>query len=479
MLDDPGLGWHLRNIDAMIQHRGWLHDDPFSIPTRDRPAEWITNQWLGELPLWLGERWAGPEGIAAVATILLAFTFRCLYRMLLADGLAWSGAAVWTAAAAMGTSCSWAARPNLFTLLFALITARICERYHGGALSRRATLWLLPLFAAWANIHGGFIAGFTFLGVTLAVNAAIGLLGGDSAARGRALHLTLLSTGCFLSTLVNPYGLYLYHWVFRLLGDPFFMALHQEWQSPDFRGNGAMRFEVFMVLFPLLLGLTRRRPNLDELAMAVLWLHLALTGFRYVAVWVLVVTPLLARSSAAVPWIEAQVERIRRDSPDSFLLRGGAGPVSWVYSAAIALALLGWARAAEGTFARHKPEMIPAQALDRLLALHAEWQQTHGRPPVIFHNYNWGGYLTWHGWPAVRNWIDDRNEVQGHGHVEEYFAIAGAEPGWQQKLAGIDIVAMHPGAPVTARLIDQPADWRVVYQDDYAVLFERAGPAAR
>jgi hypothetical protein len=399
--------------------------------------------------------------------------------MLLADGLPWPAAAVWTAAAAMGTSCSWAARPNLFTLLFALITARVCERFHAGALSRRRTLWLLPLFAAWANVHGGFVAGFTLLGAAWAAEVALAVFNGDSAARGRAWHLTLLGTGCFLATLVNPYGPYLYRWVFRLLGDPFFMGLHQEWQSPDFHGRGAMRFESLMLLFPLLLGLTRRRANLVELFMAVLWLHLALAGFRYVAVWVLVVTPLLARSAAAVPWVQTQVERLRHDAPDSFLLRGGAGPASWVWSAAAALALLGWARTAEGTFACHKPEMVPARALDRLLDLHADWQRVHGRAPVVFHNYNWGGYLTWHGWPAVRNWIDDRNEVQGQGHVEDYFAIAGTDPGWREKLAGIDIVAMHPGAPLTSRLAEEPATWRKVYGDDYAVLFERITPGGR
>jgi hypothetical protein len=479
MLDDPGLGWHMRNIDAMIGQGGWLREDPFSLPAGGRPAEWLTNQWLGELPLWLGERWAGAEGIAVVATILLAFTFRCLYQMLLADGLPWPGAAVWTAAAAMGTSCSWAARPNLFTLLFVLVTARVCERYHAGALPRRRTLWLLPLFGVWANVHGGFVAGFTLLGVTLAVEVTLAVVAGDRAARGRAVHLALLIAGCFLGTLINPYGLHLYRWVFKLLGDPFFMALHQEWQSPDFRAKGAMRFEVLMLLFPLLLGLTRRRANLVELAMAVLWLHLALTGFRYVALWVLVATPLLARSSAAVPWVETQMERLRRDAPDSFLLRGGAWSASWVWSAAVALALLGSALAAQGTFAHHKPEIIPAQALDRLLELHADWQRRHGRAPVVFHNYNWGGYLTWHGWPAVRNWIDDRNEVQGQGHVEDYFAIAGAGPGWREKLARIDIVAMHPGAPLTSRLAEEGGTWLNVYADDYALLFERVAPGGR
>ncbi len=481
MLDDPGLGWHLRNIDAMRRQGGWITEDPFSYSSDGRPRTWLTNQWLGELPLWLGERWAGREGTAAVATLLLAFTLRCLYRMLLRDGLAWPVAVVWTALAALGTSCSWTARPNLFTLLFVLVTARVLEQFHTGKLSRGRTLWLWPLFAAWANIHGGFTAGLLMLAATLAIEVALAIfaLNGETrhSARQRAGHLTFLSVGAFLATLVNPYGPRLYHWVFHLLGDPFFMDLHQEWKSPDFHGKGAIRFELLMVLFPLLLGVSRRRPNLVELGLSILWLHLALTGFRYVPLWVLVTTPLLARSSVEVPWLRAQAERLRQASPDSVLFRTGGSAPGWALSAVVAFALLAWARVHEGTFAVHKPEIIPARALDQLLVLHDDWEHRHGRPPVVFHSYNWGGYLTWHGWPAFRNWIDDRNEVQGKDHIRDYFAIVDAAPGWQDRLTGVDLVAIQPDAPVACRLAE--TGWREVYRDSFAVLFERCQPNAR
>ena len=36
LLDDPGLGWHLRNIDAIVQQGGWLTVDLFTEP-RDGP----------------------------------------------------------------------------------------------------------------------------------------------------------------------------------------------------------------------------------------------------------------------------------------------------------------------------------------------------------------------------------------------------------------------------------------------------------
>src|SRR6266568_2476984 len=67
-LDDPGLGWHIRDIDAIQAQKGWLTEDPFSGPRAGQP--WYTNQWLGDLLLWLGDRWGGLTGIAAVTALV-------------------------------------------------------------------------------------------------------------------------------------------------------------------------------------------------------------------------------------------------------------------------------------------------------------------------------------------------------------------------------------------------------------------------
>src|SRR3954469_26079953 len=64
LLDDPGLGWHLRNIDAMREQGGWLTADPFTDPRGGEPPRWLTNQWLGELPFYLRREGGRPGGVA-------------------------------------------------------------------------------------------------------------------------------------------------------------------------------------------------------------------------------------------------------------------------------------------------------------------------------------------------------------------------------------------------------------------------------
>jgi hypothetical protein len=482
MLDDPGLGWHLRNIDAMAERGSWLTNDPFSGPRHGQP--WLTNQWLGELPLWVGERWAGLEGIAAVTALTLAFLLRCLYRMLLRDGLPWPLALFWTALAALGTSFSWVARPNIFTVLFVLITARVCVLFHEGRLSRAATLWLVPLFAVWANCHGGFLAGLMMLGGALAVEAGQAIVASDSErqqARGRAVQFGALLAGAVAATLVNPYGVRLYPWVLGLLGDTYFMNLNDEWRSPDFHRAGMFRFEVLLLLLPVLLARSRYRPHAVEVVLCVLWLHFALNGFRYVPLLVVVLVPVLARCSRDLPWLERAMSA-GRDSPQPGLMAAWAGPAPCAWTALASAALLLSARGLQGHFARHDPRFIPTAALDRLIALHRDRRED----TVVFHGFNWGGYLIWKGWPRLRTWIDDRNEVQGRAHCEEFFRVQQGEPGWLEVLDArrVELVCIPADEELAVRLAEAarnghgPEGWREVYRDGRAVIFERDLPVA-
>ena len=473
LLDDPGLGWHLRNIDAMRERGGWLREDPFGDPrTRDDAVRpWYSNQWLGELPAYLGWKWAGLEGIAVVNAIALAFLARSLYRAMVDDGLAWPVSLAWAAVGMMGTSCSWNARPNVFSILFLFFTARACVLLHEGRLSRRAAVGVALLFALWANTHGGFVAGQATVGATCAIECGTWLVFGVRESKILFLRSLGLLAASFIATLINPYGIDLYRWVFQLLGDPFFMDLHQEWRSPDFHGGGAMRYEILLLLFPTILGLSRKRPSLVEVGLGVLWLHMALTGFRYVALWVVVAVPTMARLGVHIGYLEDFAARLKLTAAPGSLFHTTRGPRPWLASLLVAVALLGWSRQAEWMFAYHDQKIIASDALDRFLAMTREGAE-QGERPRIFHAYDWGGYLTWHGWPGTLTWIDDRNEVQGKERIERYFAIIAAEPGWEECLADIDWVCIGPKTPLAARLRTD-ARWKQQHEDEHAVIFQR------
>jgi hypothetical protein len=238
------------------------------------------------------------------------------------------------------------------------------------------------------------------------------------------------------------------------------MNLHTEWLSPNFHDADAYRFELLMLALPLLLAFSRRRAiSLMALTTSVVWLHFAFSGQRYVALWVLISVPLMARLSTDILY---RIGRRRQWSLDVWRTappRGGLVGVG-----VILLGLLAWARWTDG-YAQHHPKHIPVDALTYVLDHHAGG--------TVFHDYGWGGWLTWHGWPGTRNWIDDRNEVQGQAHIEQYLRIMQTAPGWREALAKQGAqAACIPVDSALAECLAVSRDWSERYRDNYAVVFE-------
>ncbi len=473
MLDDPGLGWHLRNADQMWEDGAFQRTETFCGPTQGRPL--VSRDWLGDILFRLAYGWGGLAGIAVLTTLVLALVLRLLYTGMCADDVPWLVAIAWTLIATLGTAPSWVARPNVFSILGLVLTVQICRQYHCGTISARKTLWLLPLFLLWTNLHGGFIAGLVTLLVTYAVECAIALLGPNSAhraaARRRVAWLTFLGAAVGLVTLINPYGIGLHVWNVRVLSDPFTQTRTTiEWQPPDFRLQGWFVVELLILVFPLLAATSRRRIDLVSLALAIVWLHFCLVGRRYAAMWTVVVVPVLAMLSCRVPWLQLAVQRVLEPaSPELHDMlrrrpRRSAATASIVF-ATLLLLLSPWL----SSVAAHNPKNLPTAALDRLLAL--------SRGETVFHSINWGGYLTWHGWnlkPRFKTWIDDRTDVHGRQHTQQYFDIMAARPGWQKQLQ-----QHHVGLlclPVESRLAQQAAespDWSEVFRQQGVVVFRR------
>ncbi|HEU5423525.1 MAG TPA: hypothetical protein VFU72_08305, partial [Nitrolancea sp.] len=391
MMDDPGLGWNLRVADLLRERGGFLYSEEFCFPTEGRP--WVTQAWLGDILLRLSYGWGGLNGLAVFSALCIALTLRLLYVRMTRDGIHWLAAALWTFLAALGTSPSWVARPNLFTFPLLVLVADLCDRFHRGTISPRATLWLLPVFALWPNLHGGFLAGILVLGVTYLVECGFAVAAPDAdarrAARARLRWWTILGVGLFVATLLNPYGIGLHFWNLRMLRDPFIQTqTTAEWLPPNFNDKGWFRIEALVLLFPLLGVLSRRRVSAVALALAVVFLHFGLTSARYTPLWVVLAVPSLALLAAGVPRFEAlSADVSARLSPDvraGLARRPGPSPcgASWAF-AVLLLAASPWL----GPLARHNQELMPSRALDALLADY--------RGERVFHSANWGGYLTW------------------------------------------------------------------------------------
>src|SRR5260370_39562189 len=106
--------------------------------------------------------------------------------MLRTDGVSAPAAALWTFLAALGSYTAWQARSNVISMLFLLLTVRLCERFHEGKCSWHRLLWLGPLFAVWANTHGGFVAGLASLALAVFIELVLGVFHSDPVKREAA-----------------------------------------------------------------------------------------------------------------------------------------------------------------------------------------------------------------------------------------------------------------------------------------------------
>jgi hypothetical protein len=405
----------------------------------------------------------------------VALTLRLVYTRMTREGVNWLLAASWTFLAALGTSPAWTARPNLFTFPALALVAGICERYHAGVISARKTLWLLPIFLLWPNLHGGFLAGILVLGTAYLVECVLTLASPDREQRGAARRRlgwwTVLGMGLFAVTLVNPYGFGLYVWNLRMVTDPFIQTqTTTEWHHPNFNEEGWFRIELLVLLFPTLAALSRRRVGGLALALAVIFLHFALTSARYCPLWVLVVVPTLAALSAQMPWLEgvsANVAgRLSADLREWLAETPSRSPsfVSYAFAGLI-LFVSPWM----DSLARHDQDLMPSRSLDKLLEIY--------RGERVFHPVNWGGYLTWHGWnlePRFRTWIDDRLDTHGKEHLDRTRAILDARPDWAKVLERyrVDLICIPPDTPLASRARESP-DWRLLSDDDRVTIFRR------
>jgi hypothetical protein len=184
-----------------------------------------------------------------------------------------------------------------------------------------------------------------------------------------------------------------------------------------------------------------------------------------------VIVPTLAVLSAGIPWLvrvaATLVGRLSTDAQEWLASTPRRSPcVGSFFVAGLLLFVSPWM----GNLAGHNQDLIPSKSLDKLLELY--------RGEHVFNFANWGGYLSWHGWdlkPRFKTWIDDRLDIHGRVHTEEYRTILNAKPGWEELLrkTSVDVICIPPNVPLANRVRETPG-WQLILDDGKVVIFRRS-----
>jgi hypothetical protein len=186
---------------------------------------WINHENLAELALALGYKYLGVTGLLVA---------KCLWGVGILLLMAWivqrhdvHPFVTWTVLLFVATNLQpfFPLRPQLLSFGLCAASLVILDRafrtWHEDRQVRWPLLWLLPLvMIAWANSHGGFVAGLCIVGAYLAGRIIELLLQTRPLGWRTACGFAAVGLACVAATFANPYGWQLHGWLAVSLSQP-------------------------------------------------------------------------------------------------------------------------------------------------------------------------------------------------------------------------------------------------------------------
>ena len=458
---DPDFWWHLRIGRWMVDNGRLPSTDifTFTVPSH----VWTDHEYLTEILMWLVYSTLGLQVLIVLFGLITWAGFWLIYRQVRRQPFVVAG--VGLALGAIAGSPIWGPRAQMITFALTCLQLYWLQGYLAG---RSRALRFFPLvMVLWANLHGGWVIAFGWLGAALAAEAISWLL--DRSQTVHVMHLRFLGTITLLSVLAvaaTPHFLSLYPYPFQTEGSVAQQKLIVEWFSPDFHQAFLRPFEA--MVFLVIVGFVLKRPSLYEFLLVMLALFLSLQSVRNIALFIAAATPPLINAFSGY-WKEISTARGWR-----FVL-----PPRPFFAVTTALVLLVVAGA---TLIRISSSISPARQRSVDASTYpvaaADWLASH--PEVgrrMYNQYGWGGYLAYRFYPEPnrRVFIFGEAALMGDPLLNEYEAVQTLEPDWKQILDRyrVDYIVYNQGGALANVLATQP-DWKLVYQDSVAVIYVRS-----
>lgn len=361
-------------------------------------------------------------------------------------------------------------RPHLFSLLMVSVVVFALERWRR---ERRLgeLVWLIPLHALWANLHGAYLLGVVLLGVTTAVAGFIAVLPGLASARerfsaGDVAQVGGVALASLAACLLNPYGTDLLELSVRMSeSSEFIKSAIWEWKNPFLVGPGNHWFVIYCILLALVwlcaLIRLRQRRWLDAALCAVV-IYQTMRANRFIPYLGIVAFPLLVRFAVEF-WgtrasqLEARLRPWLESALVVFMVATAFGPLEAMSPRQHRA--FGWG------FSSHFPT-------DEVAFIREQ-----GYEGVIFNEYGDGGMLIYALYPQVRVVMDPRIDVYGAALYSEWRSSRGSLEQFAAFLEkhGVDLVLMRKAPqflPMLDALAEDP-EWTLVRQFPRRALFVR------
>jgi len=464
IFEDPGVGRHLRTAEAILETGQVPRIDPLSYTKAGQP--WIDYEWGFEATMGELYRAGGLPLVCAFCYALFAATVLGIYRTLLQAGFSLSVVLITTCIAFLTVQIHFSARPVLFTYLFLALVVEVWRRQ---SVPRKRDWVILPLvFAAWANLHAGWLAGLLFLAISLAgrlLDRIFKRVDGEEAPLIPWLGLTLL---CALATWLNPWGWELHRHLVHVSTSLKSISLLVEDLPPDFATPSMSAIAVVFIIAVVFLARVLRRAPLwrwEMLLPVLFFLYEGMKAQRHVILLVEIAAVPVAHDLQLLlhgTWFPFLRERLK-DFQDRQRLAGGDAWLALLAALVLTFLFL-------RTPIAHDIQ-VGNNLTPKLIAFLRDHPDRFHRPLTTTWN---AGPLLWNLRPDFRVSIDDRFDFYGDTTVYSFVDLTKGAPGWEEKLkaGNYDSLLLDPYLKLNELLHSSP-EWKEVYRDKNVVVYWR------
>ena len=297
-----------------IAGHGLASVDPFQTIAHGEP--WLNQQWLEELFVYQLARWVGVTGLTVAYAGLLALPLGLLLWLCRRKGIGMMIAlailycpGLWVIVHPRAAGFSVLAFSALVVIL---VLAWLRESQSSPVVQLR---WAVPatlaLFALWANLHGGFVAGLLLLGIVaggLVLERKLGALNAVALHRIGLLAMTGVLAAC-MALVATPLGDELFSYLASFRNSAISLA-SSEWR-PALQSPLAIAYLGIAAAFFAWLWMRRRAsPALTPALVALAFLALAIVSLRnivfvgpVIALAIATLAPDVRRMSVPLPLI--------------------------------------------------------------------------------------------------------------------------------------------------------------------------------
>lgn len=448
---DPDLWWHLKAGQQIIDTRSIPHTDDYSFTKQG--SEWVAHEWLSEVLMEGIYRLSGLVGLVTIFSLIIVIALWLTYRR--CEGRPYAaGIAILLAAAA--SSPLFGIRPQMLTLLLASIYIVLLERFDPKEGSRRLW-WLVPLMLLWVNLHAGFALGLALIGLYI-VRA---VLDGEWSYVRPLLIILII---CTAVVPLNPNGFRMFSYPYETLTSESMAAFIQEWHSPNFHQTTYLPLAILLLSTFAAMAFSPVRARLGEIFLVLITAFGALRSARHIPIFALFAAPVLAKHLWAIA---------KDRGWDTSLMGPETRPtgIKLLINIVLLLAPLALGVSRIWHFASNQRSY---EKLRNPVAA-VEFFKSQRLPGPIYNRYGWGGYLIYHLYPDYRVYIDGRADVYGDAFFAEAMRTYDGAADWSSSLDrhGIKTVFISPDAPLASLLKNDQGRWKVVYENEDAIIFSR------